>query len=212
MSEMLGVYKAINAVQAELAAIGGISKDRKNIQQGYNFRGIDEVYNTLAPILAKHKLLILPKVLERSCEERKDRKGYPLFYVTLKTDFYFTSCEDGSQFIATAYGEAMDNADKATNKAMSAAYKYVCLQAFSIPTEGDNDADATTHELAPKEKVEKANPDILNQIKNCKTQNALSSLFEKISEQDKQRYKASFTKRKIELTSESKEELNNGNN
>ena len=58
MSEMLGVYKAINAVQAELAAVGGISKDRKNIQQNYSFRGIDDVYNTLAPILAKHKLLI----------------------------------------------------------------------------------------------------------------------------------------------------------
>jgi hypothetical protein len=43
----------------------------------------------------------------------------------------------------------MDSADKATNKAMSAAYKYACLQTFCIPTEGDNDADATTHQVAP---------------------------------------------------------------
>jgi hypothetical protein len=48
------------------------------------------------------------------------------------------------------YGEAMDSADKATNKAMSAAYKYAAFLAFCIPTEGDNDADATTHEPAPK--------------------------------------------------------------
>lgn len=40
----------------------------------------------------------------------------------------------------------MDTADKSTNKAMSAAYKYLCLQLFCIPTEGDNDADATTLE------------------------------------------------------------------
>ena len=42
----------------------------------------------------------------------------------------------------------MDSGDKATNKAMSAAYKYACMQAFCIPTEGDNDADAKTHEVA----------------------------------------------------------------
>lgn len=48
------------------------------------------------------------------------------------------------------FGEAMDSADKATNKAMSAAYKYAALMAFAIPTEGDNDADATTYEVAPR--------------------------------------------------------------
>jgi hypothetical protein len=44
----------------------------------------------------------------------------------------------------------MDTSDKATNKAMSAAYKYAALQAFAIPTEGDNDADSHTPEVAPK--------------------------------------------------------------
>ena len=31
---------------------------------------------------------------------------------------------------------------------MSAAYKYAAMQAFCIPTEGDNDADAHTPEIA----------------------------------------------------------------
>jgi hypothetical protein len=44
----------------------------------------------------------------------------------------------------------MDSGDKATNKAMSAAYKYAALQTFCIPTEGDNDADAVTHVVVPK--------------------------------------------------------------
>jgi hypothetical protein len=50
---------------------------------------------------------------------------------------------------ARTFGEAMDSGDKATNKAMSAAYKYVTFQTFCIPTEGDNDADLTTHETVP---------------------------------------------------------------
>ena len=45
------VYAAINAVQAALSK-EGIAKTRKNLQQGYAFRGIDEVMNALAPILA----------------------------------------------------------------------------------------------------------------------------------------------------------------
>jgi len=61
------------------------------------------------------------------------------------------SCRDGSLHTVTMFGEAMDSADKATNKAMSAAYKYACLQAFCIPTEGMMpDADATTPQPLPK--------------------------------------------------------------
>jgi hypothetical protein len=38
----------------------GISKDRNNAQQGYKFRGIDDVYNALAPILSRNRLVITP--------------------------------------------------------------------------------------------------------------------------------------------------------
>ena len=142
------VYQAINAVQAALAE-QGISKDRRNQQQGYAFRGIDDVYNALAPLLAQHKLCILPRCLRRECVERESRNGGVLFYVTVEVEFDFVSAEDGTTAIVRTFGEAMDSGDKATNKAMSAAYKYACMQAFSIPTEGDNDADSTTHEVRP---------------------------------------------------------------
>lgn len=143
------VYKAINAVQATLAKIG-ISKTRKNKEQGYAFRGIDDIYGTLAPILAENHLCILPRITERDFRERTTARGTVLFYVTIKGEFDFVSSIDGSMHTVSTYGEAMDTADKATNKAMSAAYKYACLQAFCIPTEGDNDADATTHTVAPQ--------------------------------------------------------------
>ena len=143
------VYAAICAVQGELAKIG-ISKEHINPQgSGYKFRGIDDVYNALAPLLSKNKLCILPRVLSRSVVERVSKSGGNLFYVVLDVEFDFISAEDGSMHTARGIGEAMDSGDKGTNKAMSAAYKYVCFQAFCIPTEGDNDPDATTHEIAP---------------------------------------------------------------
>ena len=148
------IYKAINAVQTELSTIG-ITKDRTNSQgSGYKFRGIDDVYNAIAPLLAKHGLCILPRELTRECVERSSKAGAALFYVTVEVEFDFVAAEDGSKHTVKTFGEAMDSGDKATNKAMSAAYKYAAFQAFSIPTESDNDADAFSHvvqsQLAPK--------------------------------------------------------------
>lgn len=144
----MNVYKAINAVQRELATVG-ITKDRRNTQQGYNFRGIDDVFNALSPLLAKHGLCILPRVTERDQVERQTAKGGTLFFVTVGMEFDFIASEDGSKHTIKTFGEAMDSADKATNKAMSAAYKYAALQAFAIPTEADNDAEAHHHEVTP---------------------------------------------------------------
>lgn len=142
------VYQAIAAVQAELAKTG-IAKSRKNKQgEGYMFRGIDDVYAALAPLLAAHKLCVIPRVMQRDIAERQSMKGNPLFYVTVHAEFDFVSAEDGSKHTAATFGEAMDSGDKATNKAMSAAYKYAAFMTFAIPTEGDNDADATTPDVA----------------------------------------------------------------
>ncbi len=138
------VYKAISDVTAALAKTG-IGKDQKNEQQHYKFRGIDDVYNSLAPLLAQYGLCVLPRVLSRIVTERQTKSGSVLFSVALDVEFDFVAASDGSSHVVRVAGEAMDSGDKATNKAMSAAYKYACLQAFCIPTEGDNDADATTH-------------------------------------------------------------------
>lgn len=126
---MKTVYQKIAAVTAELHKIG-ISKGRKNQQQGYAFRGIDDIYNALSGVLSAHGLCILPRYQTRAVVERATAKGGALFYVTLDGEMDFVSADDGSTHTVRVFGEAMDSADKATNKAMSAAYKYACLQVF----------------------------------------------------------------------------------
>ena len=142
------VYKSILSVAGELSK-SGISKDRKNQQQGYMFRGIDDLYNELAPLLVKHNLIILPNHISRSVSERPNRTGDSLIFTAiLETEFTFVSTEDGSTHTIKIFGEAMDNSDKATNKAMSVAYKYAMIQAFCIPIVGEeNEADAHTPQV-----------------------------------------------------------------
>jgi hypothetical protein len=147
------VYKAINKVQAKLSEVG-IAKDSKNEAQKFMFRSIDQIYNTISGLVAEAQLCILPRMIARTVEERTNKSGTALFYVTVEAEFDLVSAADGSKHTVKTFGEAMDSGDKATNKAMSAAYKYACIQTFCIPTEGDNDADASTHEVQKKQPVD----------------------------------------------------------
>ena len=169
------VYEAISKVMLSISK-EGISKSRVNEGQGYKFRGIDDVYNAMAPILAEHKLCVLPKVTDRQVTERINKHGTALFYVTVHMDFTLVSGEDGSSHVISTIGEAMDSGDKATNKAMSAAYKYALMQAFCIPTEGDNDSENQTHEVQPKQNKQTAEK-YINDVKNAKSMDDLKQLF-----------------------------------
>lgn len=138
------IYKALAGV---IADVGSVAKDKVNRQQGFKFRSIDDVYNALHPALAKNKVVIIPRVLERKCEVvGKTQKGTDMIKVICKVKFGFYA-EDGSNEEAIIYGEGIDTGDKATNKAMAIAYKYACFQVFCIPTEDMVDPDAESLEL-----------------------------------------------------------------
>ena len=138
MAEKKNIFETIAAVMAE---IGSIGKDSRNQKQNFMYRGIDAVMNALSPALIKYKLFVVPEVLNQRREERQSANGGNLIYsiCTIKYTFY---AEDGSFISATVVGEGMDTGDKATNKAMSVAFKYACFQVFCIPTEEMRDPDA----------------------------------------------------------------------
>lgn len=154
------IYAAISAAMADISAIG---KDKYNQQQGFKFRGIDDVMNALKPILTKNKIFTVPQVLEQMRESKVTTKGGELRYSLLKIAFRFYTT-DGSFVEAVTLGEGMDSGDKASNKAMAIAYKYALFQVFCIPTEEMTDPDGesyeTKHETQSKstEKPAEENP------------------------------------------------------
>jgi hypothetical protein len=137
------VYSAICAVTRALAR-QGIAKTRQNIDSGYSFRGIDDVYAALSPLFARHRLCMLPRVIERGSSSHRTPSGELLFSVWVRAAFDFVSVADGSHHSIETFGEAMDAGDKGTSKAMSAAFKYAAMQSFCIPVAGEDDADAKT--------------------------------------------------------------------
>ena len=169
------VYSTINAITAAFAN-HGLPKERINLDDGYAYRGVDEVTERLAPLLAEHKLCILPRVLERIQRERVDPTGESLIYVSLRVAFDLVSVEDGSSHTIEVVGEALDHSDKASAKAMTSAYKHAVLHAFCIPVSGREDADrsspgrgSTAALPAPVEGWAQWAQDIASVIDNCAT-------------------------------------------
>lgn len=174
------IYKAINAVTAELAK-RGIAKTHTNAQDQYQYRSIDDVLNRLGPLLAKHKLCVLPRVLERIAIDRNGARDEFLVSVALKVAFDLVSAVDETRHTVEAYGEALDEGDKATSKAMSSAYKVAMLQTFCIPVIGNEEPDAKSHKLrksdhAPEPALgwEQWSRGIIDLIGLCESEEALN--------------------------------------
>lgn len=198
------IYQAINSIMQDVDAIG---KNKKNAQQGYSFRGIDDMYNALQPLFKKHNVFIASNVLESKREERQTSKGGTLIYTIAKCQFKFFTI-DGSFIESVLEGEAMDSGDKSTNKAMSTALKYALMQMFLIPTEEKLDTEYETHEVVPKlnevdvmaRKTYTTAEDLLMVLDSCETIGQLNTLYHvnaKLVEENK--LKSHFTNKKNEI-------------
>lgn len=143
------IYKKMSEVMRD---IGSVSKDQKNVAQGFKFRGIDQFINALYPALTKHGVFLVPRVMQSQSEikevERSSGKKGIDKHVHLMVEYDFF-CEDGSKVtVGPIASEGVDSGDKATNKALSSALKYALIQTFSIPTEDMTDGDSDSPILA----------------------------------------------------------------
>lgn len=145
MSETRQIYGALAKVMSEVGAVG---KTRKNPQQGYQFRGIDDVMAHVQGPLTAAGVVVVPRVLERERETVQTKSGGTMASVRLLVAHDFFAA-DGSFVTCTTLGEAMDSGDKASNKAMSAALKYALTETLCIPTyEADRDTEEASPEVA----------------------------------------------------------------
>lgn len=145
------VFSLMANVLAELPAIG---KNQENKEQGFHFRGYDDVMNALNPLLSKYGVFFVPRVLERLERQRQTRNGYTMYEVSLHVEYTFYG-PDGSSVSASGWGEGTDMGDKSTAKAMTGALKYVLFQTFAISTQEASETDADRYS-PPESNVDEA--------------------------------------------------------
>ena len=151
------IHAAVRGVMHDIAKTG-IAKLKKNQQQGYNFRGVEDAMNELSPLLVNRGITVEPTYSELHITEREKGEGKAMRFCTIKGSFKFEA-EDGSHQISEAYGEAMDSGDKALTKAQSVAFRTALFQKFVVPFmamdpedyEGGNDAAPPAPEFYAQE-------------------------------------------------------------
>lgn len=190
------IYKLIPAIMGD---IGAIEKTRSNTQQNYKFRGIDDVYSALQPLLVKYGVFYIPKVLARESIERQSKSGTALIYTTVTMSFTFVT-DDQSFIEVVTVGEAMDSGDKSSNKAMSMALKTAAIQLFCIPTQEDMDTENHSPEVLPRGPMPSTPPKSIDHPTVCARCNTAMKRTQKNDAwycpnyQDKSRGEHSYTK------------------
>lgn len=186
------IFEKIPLIMSDIGAVG---KDQVNKQQGFKFRGIDDIYNAVQKTMAKHGVCTVPKVIHRKVTEFKTQKGGVGYHHYTENRFrYYAS--DGSYIDSYTDGEAIDFGDKGTSKALAIAHKYSLLQVFCIPTEDEKDPDANSHKIPPQKKPPAGKPKG-NIKKALNTLNAVKSL-EAVEEIVSQLETRSWTKQESE--------------
>jgi hypothetical protein len=142
-----------------MADIQAVGKNKRNKEQGYDFRAIDDFYDALQPALVKNKVVIYPTILEHTRETKPTKSGGILMTTLTKVRFRIAT-EDGSYIEADALGEGADSGDKSANKAAAGALKYLFMQVFCVRVSGGGDDSEHQHHeyAAPKPAEPPADP------------------------------------------------------
>lgn len=148
------IYAAISAVMND---IDGFVQKRKSDGLSYSFASETDIIAATRDAMNKHGVVIIPSgVRDLRTESKTSAKGTPINHVI--GWFTFTFAHGDHTHLAEALGEAMDSSDKACNKAMTAAYKYVLRQTFMIETgdaaAGQERAKRKTHTSVAVEAVD----------------------------------------------------------
>lgn len=167
MSDHPTIFELMGRVMEDVEPV---AKGTKHQQQGFMYRGVDDVTIAADAALKKHGVIgpvpFVESVEYEATEVGKNRTPTRIAQVMVKFRLYGPA---GDFIEAQVPGEAMDSGDKSTPKAMSVAYRIALLQMLRIPT-GEKDPTAenyqrsqawTAVELAKKSLLNKGSRDKL---------------------------------------------------
>ena len=150
------IFEAMAQIMREVQPV---PKRDVNREIGYQYRGIDSIYNGLHAIMAKHGVIMTSTILAEANNTRTTAKGNPIYWTRLTVRFRFIA-SDGSFVETQAVGDGMDTGDSSASKAMTAAQKTALIQTFLIETGEDSPAAPPARCNAPKPRA--ANPPAAN--------------------------------------------------
>lgn len=145
------IHVALAAVMADVRALG---KNDRNSHFGYQFRGIDATMNALGPAMRTHGVVVLPQVEDIQYRDVLTSKKKDARECTVRVRYSFIGPQ-GDRLDVVTCGEAIDEADKGTAKAISVAMRIALLQTFVLPT---SDPDPDDSDIQRADRSEREQP------------------------------------------------------
>ncbi|PKW15958.1 ERF family protein [Saccharopolyspora spinosa] len=139
----LPIHEIISQV---MSSVRSVAKAQRNRDQGFDFRGIDDVVNAVGPKFREFGVVPAPLLESAAYRDVRTSKDKPARECTVQVRYRFWG-PAGDYVDTVVPGEALDMGDKGTAKAMSVAYRIALLQLLTLPTD-DRDPDAESYERA----------------------------------------------------------------
>lgn len=132
----------IEALARCIADVQAVGKAGYNKEQNYSFRGVDAVVNAVHPVLARHRVVIVPHAAAPRYTAVTAKSGKAGRFIDLELTYRIYGPGGPEDHIdAVVFGESADYGDKATAKAFSVGYRICLLQVMNLPTD-DPDPDS----------------------------------------------------------------------
>jgi hypothetical protein len=152
VAELRGPQTAAACLTELMRRIEIIRKEREvSVGEKYQFRGVDDVMNSVGPNLRALDLLCIPELVWQETAQVEYGSRRSLGFRTRVQVRYRLIGPDGSQLeVGPVLGESIDSGDKGGAKAQSVAYREMWLRTLCVPT-GERDPDEDQFKLAKPE-------------------------------------------------------------
>lgn len=137
--------------------IGPIEKSGYNAFHKYAYLREQDIINAVRPLLVKHGVAIIPRVLSEQISQQTTSRGNTETLCRIQMEYTFVDIESGQQIPVVTIGHGTDAGDKAAYKAETGALKYCLRQVFMISEGGD---DPEADESADQRRAQEDQPSI----------------------------------------------------
>ena len=144
------IHTAINAVMGKVAYI----RKEKTGGLKYSFASESAFINAIRQHLVDEGVYVHPYRVESiNLDSYETRNGSTMNMATAVVTYQFQHAPSATSIEVTVIGQGADTGDKATNKAMTGAYKYALRQTLMIETGDDPDRTASQEQERGKGKA-----------------------------------------------------------
>lgn len=148
----------IAAIMGELETIPRRGDFTMNGKSQYTYATADDVNAIIRKLLAKYKLVIIPRIKEITHIKDTNAKGNTYHQIISTYEFEILDGDTGGSIVGGDASMAIDNGDKAQNKNSTTVQKYFLRKLFHLDT-GDPEND-----LSEERSVEKNPTGLIEKI------------------------------------------------